>query len=180
MGWALDYHTAAIKDPDDKNSDYLRTEIGELLYQIKYKSDIGRLNELAAVLAGFVKGRGLFFCIDALVPVPPSNLDRYFQPVYELALQVGKNLNIAVFPELIGKTRDTSELKNVDSRVLRKKLLRGAFKIDDTVLKGKSVLLIDDLYRSGETLREITKVLLTQGEVKKVYVLTVTKTRSKR
>lgn len=180
LGWALDYHTTPNNDPDNKNSDYRRTQIGELLYLIKYQSDYSRLNELVEIAAGFIKARGLYLCLDAIVPVPPSNLDRYFQPVYELALQLGKTLTIKVFPELIEKTKDTSELKNIESRVQRKNELSGAFKIESPLLKNKSVLLLDDLFRSGETLREITRVLYGQGEVKKVYVLTVTKTRSKR
>ena len=180
LGWALDNHTTLNDDPDYKNSDYRRTEIGELLYQLKYQSGFGKLNELAEIAAAFIKTRGLYLCLDAIVPVPPSNLDRYFQPVYELALQIGKILAIEVFPELIVKTKNTSELKNIESRVVRKNELSGAFKIEDSRLKNKAVLLLDDLFRSGETLREITRVLYGQGEVKKVYVITVTKTRSKR
>jgi predicted amidophosphoribosyltransferase len=42
------------------------------------------------------------------------------------------------------------------------------------------VLLFDDLYRSGETLKEITRVLMEEGQVSKVFVLTITKTRRKR
>ena len=43
---------------------------------------------------------------------------------------------------------------------------------------GKNVLLFDDLFRSGATMNAITDVLLNQGQVTSVSVLTITKTRS--
>lgn len=54
-----------------------------------------------------------------------------------------------------------------------------AFIITNKSYKGKTVLLFDDLYRSGETLNAVTKVLKEQGEVEDIYVLTITRTRTK-
>jgi predicted amidophosphoribosyltransferase len=62
----------------------------------------------------------------------------------------------------------------------RKQELQGAFAVKDRSLAGKSVLVFDDLYRSGETLRAVTTALHTNGKVARVYVLTITKTRTKR
>ncbi|WP_180380065.1 ComF family protein [Campylobacter porcelli] len=62
---------------------------------------------------------------------------------------------------------------------MRARILKDAFRCDKRY-KNKKILLIDDLFRSGATLNEITKTLYTQGEVDNVYVLCFTKTRSKR
>lgn len=70
-------------------------------------------------------------------------------------------------------------MKSIEVLEERQKILDGAF-ICDKRYKGKKILLIDDLYRSGATLNEITKTLYTQGEVDNVYVLCFTKTRSKK
>ena len=43
-----------------------------------------------------------------------------------------------------------------------------------TIIKNKRVLLFDDVFGSGETLKEITRVLYKEGLVKDVYVLTAT------
>ncbi len=46
--------------------------------------------------------------------------------------------------------------------------------------KGRNILLFDDLYRSGETLKAVAQILKNKAGVKNVYILTITKTRSKR
>ena len=62
----------------------------------------------------------------------------------------------------------------------KKKILSGAFKvINNDLIKNKKILLFDDIYQTGETLRAIARVLYEEGFVQNVYVLTVTKTRTK-
>jgi predicted amidophosphoribosyltransferase len=77
------------------------------------------------------------------------------------------------------KVKETPELKNVYDYQKRLELLKDAFAAKNLLLKGKNVLLFDDLYRSGATLNAITRVLSEKGMVSKVYVLALTKTRSK-
>jgi len=180
LGWALDYHTVSSQYIAEDEFATVRTEVGEALYQLKYKGDYKQINALAETAAAFIRERGLYCCLDAIIPVPPSNLDRYLQPVYEIAFSIGKSLKLPVLIELIIKTKITSELKDIESKIIRKSELIGAFIVNDKSFCGKNLLLFDDLYRSGDTLNEISKALLNQGEVRKVYVLTLTKTRSKR
>jgi predicted amidophosphoribosyltransferase len=58
------------------------------------------------------------------------------------------------------------------------RILKEAFEIRDPVIAGRSVLLFDDLYRSGATLNAISRLLQQQGRVRSLYVLTLTMTRS--
>lgn len=51
---------------------------------------------------------------------------------------------------------------------------------DSNKYKNKKVLIIDDLYRSGTTLMELTHLLYDEAQVQNVYVVTLTKTRSNR
>ena len=118
--------------------------------------------------------------LSAIIPVPPSNPDRPFQPVQELALEVGRRAEIPVATDYLKKIKKTPPLKDVDDTQSRKQHLRGAFVVADRRFAGKYVLVLDDLYRSGETLSEVTRVLMQQGKVSKVFVLTITKTRTKR
>jgi competence protein ComFC len=71
-------------------------------------------------------------------------------------------------------------LKNVFDFDERSRLLDGAFEIDHSVANGKTVLLFDDLYRSGATLNAVTGLLYDQGGAQDVVALALTRTRSLR
>jgi predicted amidophosphoribosyltransferase len=60
----------------------------------------------------------------------------------------------------------------------RRKQVDGLYQIDATQTKGRSVLLFDDLYRSGTTMNAITDQLLGPGQALIVRAVTITKTRS--
>ncbi len=193
-GWALDLHTVWSKlltvvtkdDPESRvyiSRDFLTkyTEIGELLYLLKYRSDKSKIEPIAEIAASFLtKTRKIFPFLTAIIPVPPSKRDRSFQPVQELAIKIGQKVNLPVPLDYLIKVKETKPLKGVEDTQSRKEQLEGAFKVRDNRFAGKYVLLFDDLFRSGETLNEITDVLVKEGKVSKVYVLTITKTRTKR
>ncbi len=76
--------------------------------------------------------------------------------------------------------KDTRQLKEIDDINQRQAMIKDAFSITDiNKYRGKKVLIIDDLFRSGTTLNEISEVLYSQANVNNVYVVTLTKTRSK-
>lgn len=179
-GWALDLHTLSSIPIGDGEFATTRTEVGEALYQLKYHSDRNKIHPLAETACQFMQTRLVTPYLHAIIPVPPSNLSRLFQPVLELAREIGRRLNLPVFDNYLLKTRSTEPLKGIDDPETRRKELQGAFRVKDNSLAGRKVLLFDDLFRSGETLTEITDVLYNSGKVQNVYVLTITKTRSKR
>lgn len=116
--------------------------------------------------------------LSVLIPVPPSQ-SRRLQPIYVLADRLGDKTGLSVLHHVI-KIRTTPPLRCLDDPRSRRAQLRGAFRVRDASLVGKRVLLFDDVYRSGETLQEITNVLYKEGRVKAVYVLVLTKTRWRR
>lgn len=79
--------------------------------------------------------------------------------------------------EAVKKTKNTPELKNVSTPQEKYDILKDVFEVSDQSIKGKTVLLLDDLYDSGATLRAITNALYEQGGAGKVKVLALTKTR---
>jgi competence protein ComFC len=160
---ALDFHT--VSSISTGNGSYIteRPKIGEALFQFKYRSDRTQLSYLAQSVHAFLEKRRITPYLSAIVPVPPSNMDRKLQPVIELAYEIGRLSSIPVLPDFVEKIKKTSVLKVIDDVNLRYKELHGAFRIKDDSMANKKVLLFDDLYRSGETLKEITRVLYKQG-----------------
>ena len=60
----------------------------------------------------------------------------------------------------------------------RMEALQDAFEIDRSETKGKRLLIFDDLYGSGATVRTIAEALAKQGAAKSVHLLTLTKKAS--
>lgn len=67
------------------------------------------------------------------------------------------------------------ELKNV-SREERTLLLKGAHDVLVEKVRGRKILLFDDLFQSGSTMSAICQALLDAGS-KKVFALTLTRRR---
>lgn len=182
-GYALDLHTLhSIPLGDDEYGhprfDTKRTEIGELLYRLKYGGDQTVIAELVDAAAAFVVGWAEAAGLETLIPVPPSK-KRAVQPALQIASALAAKLAIAYDPFAVSKAKETPELKNVSDYDERLSLLAGAHSIDSDRVAGKSILLFDDLYRSGATMNSVAALLLDTGKAAKVVALTLTRTRSK-
>jgi competence protein ComFC len=178
-GYALDVHTIASQYLGDdefgrQQFENTRSEVGEALFRLKYRNDRSQLEQLAATATAFFRGWGP--PVDLLVAVPPSKKGRTL--VRELAELIANDLGI----ELSGKSGVRlprgSELKNVMDPAERQRLLDGAFRLSTPgAVAGRSILLFDDLFRSGATMNELATVLQNEGKASGMYALTLTKTR---
>jgi competence protein ComFC len=180
-GFALDYHTISSEfvghdEYGHPMFETKRSELGELLYRLKYGADLGVVEEIGATAAEFLttwKPRAEF-----ILPVPPSR-PRLQQPVLLIAEQIGRNLNLPVRPGVVTKVKVIPQLKDVFEYDKRVSLLQGAHSVARAVTEGRSVLLFDDLFRSGATMNSIAQTLYEDGGTVDVYALTITRTRSR-
>ena len=178
-GVALDLHTT-ISTPVGYNAqghmqfETVRPEIAELLYRLKNRSDRTAAGPIIDTAVHFLASHRDKF--DAIVPVPPSH-QRVVQPVIILAEGVGNALNIPVL-SCVAVTRSTTQLKNITDPEERRKHVEGLYQIDAAQTNGRSLLLFDDLFRSGTTMNAIADALLGPGQAAIVRALTITKTRS--
>ena len=177
-GVALDFHTVSsvflgYNQHGDAEFDTRRSEIGELLYRLKYRRDETAAPEIIAAAAGFLKRHREK--LDLMIPVPPSAV-RSVQPVLILARGIGHELGLPVV-SCVTTTRTTTQLKSVSEPEERTRLLSGLYAVDAGHTTNKHVLLFDDLYRSGATMNAITDLLLGQGHAASVRALTITRTR---
>ena len=181
-GFALDLHTEwSIQDPNQP-SGFLtqRPPIAQALYELKYRNDKTKIELIADEASKFLIGKMEKWQISRIVPVPPSNVTRTFQPVWELAKIISEKLSIRLDNSSLKKIKSTSQLKSIEDPEERKRILENAFDIKYGELSSENILLFDDLFRSGASLNEITRILKSKGLASRVYVLTITKTRTKR
>lgn len=178
-GIALDLHTLSsvylgVNEAGHEVYDTTRSEIGELLYRLKYKSDMAAAKDIIDTASAYLNPNRAQF--NLIVPVPPSGA-RAVQPVITLANGIGAALGLPV-AECVTTTRPATQLKGVIDPDKRKELLAGLYKVDPAQTTGKNILLFDDLFRSGSTMNAITDVLMKDGKAASVSGLTITRTRS--
>ncbi len=179
-GYVLAFHTLSSTYLGDDEFghpqfDTRRSEVGELLYQLKYQGNEAVVGELVETAARFVESSWKPG-VTMLVAVPPSRA-RASQPVLVLAEALAKRLNVAFTGDTVVRTREVPELKNVFDYEERLRILTGLYRVTSDV-PGQSVLLVDDLYRSGATMNAVTSALYDAG-ASNVFALALTRTRSR-
>jgi ComF family protein len=115
---------------------------------------------------------------DLLIPIPLHKRrlrERGFNQAFLLVKELNYRTGIPYQKRILQKKRPTIPQVNLSSTE-REKGVRGAFIITGREeLEGKSILLVDDVYTTGATVNECSKVLLAGG-AKRVDVLTLAHT----
>ena len=180
-GKAYDLHTVAsthlgVDEFGHDKFENTRSEMGELVYKLKYKQDKSCISAIIKLLAS-IRGIENF---DYIIPIPATNKKRPFQPVELVAQALGDDRGVEVLSDaLVNDGKE--ELKSITDPVARNELLVEAMSLNKAnYFKDKKVLLVDDLFRSGSTLKIATDLLYEKGNASQVSVLTLTKTRSNR
>lgn len=113
--------------------------------------------------------------IDILVPVPLHTkrlAERGYNQAQEIAEVVAKMSGIRCEADALQRVRETQSQVTV-SGAERLVNIQGAFAAHSQLVKGQSVLIIDDVYTTGSTLSACGEALLAAG-AQVVYGLTVT------
>ena len=113
-------------------------------------------------------------CPEAICPVPlhpRRKRKRGYNQAEILAKELGKLWGIPVEKNLVQRVCYTRPQKTLDP-VMRKKNMQHAFAVRKGRSIPKKVLVIDDIYTTGNTIDEMAKVLKIAG-VQKVYFLTI-------
>ena len=119
---------------------------------------------------------------DILTWVPISRRRKFFRgfdQVQLVANAVGKELNQPVVHTL-RKIRNTPPQSGIRGEAARKANVLGAYKLKRGAdIKGKRVLLLDDVITTGATASECARVLLTAG-AKEVYCAALAASKAER
>ena len=111
---------------------------------------------------------------DLIIPIPlhfQRKIKRGYNQSFIIAKELGKIIHIPVNEKILKRIRYTNPQKKLDhSR--RRRNLYNAFAVADIPVGIKKVLLIDDIYTTGNTINESARKLKEAG-VEKVFFLTV-------
>lgn len=148
--------------------------IRESLYRFKYKGRAEYASYYAKAAYRLHGERLRLLQADAIIPVP-LHKSRYRKRGYnqaeELAKELSLLLNVPVKTDFIKRVKSTKALKNLDVAG-RQNNLKKAFLIMQNDVKLKTIILVDDIYTTGATLDEISRVCKESG-VENIYSLTV-------
>jgi ATP-dependent DNA helicase RecQ len=157
-GWSLSYHGWS--------------RIGKLVRASKYENGGPFALSLVMRAVEVIRTRYPAHAIDSVVSVPPTKSGLL---VEMFARQVASMLNVEYLPVLT-KARLTQEQKIPVTPEEKAENVKDAFSITSPqLITGRTLLLIDDIYDSGYTLREVGKTLMKAG-ARAVYPLTITRT----
>lgn len=138
--------------------------IREAVHQLKYNN----LREISVLLSGFLEDylRRYPIPCDILVPVPlhPKRLrERGYNQSGLLANKLSKLTGIPVSESCLIRSKYSPSQAKTNSVQERLKNVSGIFDIKDNTLKGRDILLIDDVSTSGATLNECALALKAGG-----------------
>ena len=141
------------------------------MYQLKYRN--GPLNDIVDTAVAFVNERwnGVIDCVVS----PPPSLHRTKQPAVLVAAGIAAALGVPSLAAATVKATATQQMKNVPLHE-RAPLLSAAIQAGTDAVQGRRVLLVDDLWETGSTLRRVAEVLGQMGATE-VRALAMTRTK---
>ena len=148
--------------------------VKQTMYRFKY-SNKREYGTFFAELAMEKWGEWLFRCeIDAIVPVPMFRRKkrmRGYNQAEVFGRELAKYLRVPMDRNVVIRKKDTRPMKELND-IERENNLRNAFQIARNIVKYKKILLVDDIYTTGSTADEVSRVLLEAG-VEKIYFLSI-------
>lgn len=114
--------------------------------------------------------------VEMILPVPLHKKrlkEREFNQSALLAKQIAKKSASLLMLNTLIRKKNTLPQVGLSAKA-RKKNIRNAFKVlDPKAVKGKRLMLVDDVFTTGATAQECSKVLKKAG-AKEVHVVTLT------
>ncbi len=172
---------AGITDEANDRSFYARSaghwndELGEILHRFKYGGFPSLGERLARSLTVTVLGDPSLLASDRIVPVPLTRArraERGFNQSELLARFLSRSIGIPMAAGLVrrrGRSRSQTRLSPAE----RRKNVRDLFRLrSEEAVRGKRVLIIDDVITTGATSHELA-ALLRRGGARSVAVLAV-------
>ncbi|MDY6917992.1 MAG: ComF family protein [Chloroflexota bacterium] len=145
----------------------------QAILQFKYRNVKALAPSLGSLMARYLRAHPL--PADVLVPVPlhPRRVrERGYNQSALLATEVGRASTLPVVDGCLVRRKDTPPQTRTRSAAERRRNIVDAFACHDSRLKGRRILLIDDVCTSGATLNACAQALRAGGAAS-VWALTL-------
>lgn len=147
------------------------------LHTLKYRRNIGLGDSIGCQMVDFVLS--LKWDIDIVVPAPLGRQrlkERGYNQVGLVAQPLAHELGLEYAPQALWKARETRSQVGLTISQRRENVSQ-AYQADPSVVKRKSILLMDDVATTGSTISACTDALLSAGAAA-IYALTIARALS--
>lgn len=150
-----------------------RTEIGELEYQAKYKNNEASEKEIVDLVKDWLNKLPYYDVADTICAMPCTNPTNPGLP-RRIVDKIEKYENISAAIQWNNKNKSLKELGSIEEKLTALKEFELTITSD---LKGKNVILLDDLYMSGISMQFVALKLKEAG-ADRVFGISIVKSRN--
>ena len=149
------------------------SEIGKLMNKLKYHKEYGKAADISKIAVDFIKNTWkIEDKIDGIIATPPAH-ERTTQPLFQIVQHMGEALNKPISLDFFRKLTP-AEIKALPSEK-KVELFKNSISKERKLIKKGNILLVDDLYSTGATLRSLCSHLADDPMVQNIYVLVICK-----
>ncbi len=140
-------------------------KVTDLIHRVKFgqKAELARM--MGYLTGNSLKADGVF--VDAVIPIPLSYgrlMERGFNQAEEMGIEISRILNVPVLTGVISRPKETKRQAELTDDSQRARNISGAFSFNPNYsVYGMTILLVDDVATTGNTLHEASSVLLENG-----------------
>lgn len=154
-----------------------KEEIRSKIIDYKFNDKPELSNTFVKLLLNNKKICGFLENYDIIIPVPmhpKKQIQRGYNQTELIAKKIAKELSIVYVKDVLYKQKHTETQSSLD-KISRASNVKDAYSLKNMQkINGKRVVLFDDIYTTGSTAKECSKVLKQAG-AKEIVVLTLAK-----
>lgn len=140
--------------------------VADAIKSLKFYNKRGYSRPLGSLLAQYIRRKNPVFHFDCIVPIPMTKRDirkRGYSQSELVARFIGEVLHIPVEKNCLIKIHQTEKQHRLNAEERKMNLINAFTVKNPEALKGRSVLLCDDVMTTGATLQEAAKTLRNAG-----------------